>query len=608
MKRKATLLVWMLLLLLINAGATDYKILKMSCDSIKIGNRWCRKGSVFNDADNIRWPGGYHFLWAQNQSTQKTFYISSDAMNAKSTRTLKDYVLRLNKMSSRDGEIWQNLIGKNKENFTEKRIALVIGNSNYQNNTQLRNAINDAHAVSAELQQLGFDVYSLYDGTGEDMENAVELFRKKAVGNGYKMALFYYSGHGLQGDDGNNYLLPVDAKLNSKGDLSTCIDGRWLVSKLADANCANTIVVLDACRNEKLNWTRGLTDGLIPLAPPLGMLLAYSTQAGSVAQDMINDDLPYGPYANALVAALKKDKSSVDELFSEVKSQVIQSTSAIQVPTIFNNLLKTVYINGQNQYEVLTPEQARAEAKKAFDSRVQLAEQGDREAQYELGMAYEFGSQFCDTNRADAYKWYTKAANQGHTEAENKLGTYYFLDKNNLEEAVNWYELAAKGGNGNAQYNLGFIYLNATGSLSKPAEGLEWMRSAAESGVANAQYELGRCYYDGIDGLQIPYRTEAYRWFKAASEQDHLESHYYVGRCYFYGEGTDQNYSEAFKHYKIAADKGMTEAEYALALCYEKGYGVDPNKEAAIAWCKKAAAKGYDKAIRRLSILVPEGQ
>ena len=52
----------------------------------------------------------------------------------------------------------------------------------------------------------------------------------------------------------------------------------------------------------------------------------------------------------------------------------------------------------------------------------------------------------------------------------------------------------------------------------------------------------------------------------------------------------------------------MTEAEYALALCYEKGYGVDPNKETAIAWCKKAAAKGYDKAIRRLSILIPEGQ
>lgn len=607
MKQKLFLLSWILLLLL-NAKATDYRILKMSCDSLKIGNHWCRKGSTFSDADNIRWPGGYQFLWAKNETTQKTYYISSDAMNSKSSRTIKDYVLRLNKMSSRDGEIWQFLVGKNKNLYTEKRIALVIGNSNYLNNTQLRNAVNDAHAISAQLQQLGFDVYSLYDATGEDMSNAVEQFRKKAVSNGYKMALFYYSGHGLQGDDGNNYLLPVDVRLNSKGDLGTCLDGRWLISKLSDAECVNTIVVLDACRNEKLNWTRGLTDGLVPLAPPIGMLLAYSTQAGSVAQDMINDDVHYGPYANALVSALKKNETSVDELFADVKNQVIQSTAAVQVPTIFNNLLNTIYINGKNHYEELTPEQIRAEEEKAFANRVQLAEQGDRDAQYELGMAYEFGSSMCDTNLTEAFKWYTKAANQGHTEAENKLGTYYFLNENNLEEALHWYELAAKGGNGNAQYNLGFIYLNSSGDLYKPEEGLEWMRAAAESGVANAQYEAGRTYYDGLEGIQAPYRTEAFRWFKAASEQGHIEAQYYLGRCYFYGEGTEQNYTEAVKCYQAAANTGMTEAEYALCICYEKGYGVEMNKDTAISYCKKAAAKGYDKAIRRLNILVPNGQ
>ena len=589
-----------LILVLTNLRATEYKILKLSVDSLKIGPRYCKLGDTFKDNETIFWGKGYQYMWAQNLDNRKTYYFSHDAMQSKNTRTVKDYVLRLSKMSSKDGVAWQNLLGKNKENFSEKRIALVIGNSNYQNNTQLRNPINDAAAVSSELQNLGFDVMSLYDGTSEDMGSVVESFRRKAADGHYKIAFFYYSGHGLQ-DDGRNWLLPVDVVLNSPADLRrNCIEGQWLLSKLEETDCGNTIVVLDACRNEKLNWTRGMTEGLVSMEPYKGMLLAYSTRAGEMAQDLIDDKLSNGPYAMALVNSLKKQDLTLDELFNDVKSQVIKSTMSLQSPIHINGAVNSIYLNGKNAFMDSYDESQRAQSA-TLDDLLVMAQDGNKDAQYWLGMTYEFGLGGCKQNYKEAVRWYTFAAQRGHDEAENKLGSYYFWMKD-YPEALRWFKMAAQDGNTNAQYNLGKMYINSLYGVTDYKEGIKWLQTAADAGHSDAQFELGQCYYNGIGVVQ--YRTEAVKYFNLAAEQDHTEAQYYLGQCYFNGEGVQQDYGEAVRYFQMAAEDGSPDAQYFLCYCYEKGFGVEPNSETALEWCEKAAAQNHERAKARLHHLL----
>src|SRR3981189_3756607 len=101
----------------------------------------------------------------------------------------------------------------------EQRIALVIGNSNYQNAVQLPNPANDAKAVAQLLNTGGFEVISATDLSHNQMIQAIQDFSGKIAGRGPKpVAMVYYAGHGVQ-LAGENYLVPVDANISSEPDL-----------------------------------------------------------------------------------------------------------------------------------------------------------------------------------------------------------------------------------------------------------------------------------------------------------------------------------------------------------------------------------------------------
>jgi len=104
----------------------------------------------------------------------------------------------------------------------EQRIALVIGNSNYQNVAQLPNPANDAKAVAELLNTAGFEVISATDLNHNQMIEVMQDFSAKIAGRGANtVAMVYYAGHGVQ-LAGENYLVPVDARISSEPDL---IDG-----------------------------------------------------------------------------------------------------------------------------------------------------------------------------------------------------------------------------------------------------------------------------------------------------------------------------------------------------------------------------------------------
>src|SRR4030088_759546 len=132
----------------------------------------------------------------------------------------------------------------------EQRIALVIGNSNYQNVTQLPNPANDAKAIAEFLNTAGFEVISATDLSHNQMIQAIQDFSGKIAGRGPNtVAMVYYAGHGVQ-LAGENYLVPVDARISSEPDL---VNGSVRLGQgvgTVDAIPSRMrIVILDACRH-----------------------------------------------------------------------------------------------------------------------------------------------------------------------------------------------------------------------------------------------------------------------------------------------------------------------------------------------------------------------
>ena len=129
----------------------------------------------------------------------------------------------------------------------EQRLALLIGNSNYTHGGNLPNPVNDVRAMEKALETLGFTVMKYEDCSQKTMKKAMDEFGRKLKGK--DVGLFFYAGHGVQ-VRGNNYLLPVDAKLENANDAEyDCVRADRVLAKMEAAGSKTNIVILDACRD-----------------------------------------------------------------------------------------------------------------------------------------------------------------------------------------------------------------------------------------------------------------------------------------------------------------------------------------------------------------------
>ncbi len=215
-----------------------------------------------------------------------------------------------------------------------KRIALVIGNSNYQHQPKLVNPKNDATDFANKLETLGFDVMFSLDQTNKEMKALIRAFAEKA--SDYDVALFYYAGHGIStsSGDGDNYLIPIEADLHDETDLpDECTNAKTILEKLDKvAQCPMKIMILDACRDNPLaQKSRGIKNkgGLSTMKAPRGTIIAYSTSPGDVALDGKERN---SPYTSALLRTLDIPGLSINEFFPEVTSKVIEETGEKQIP------------------------------------------------------------------------------------------------------------------------------------------------------------------------------------------------------------------------------------------------------------------------------------
>ncbi len=229
-----------------------------------------------------------------------------------------------------------------------RRVALVIGNGAYTNAPALVNPRNDAEDMAAALKALGFEVIAGTDLDKRAMDRKILEFEKALAGA--EAGVFHYSGHGLQ-VAGVNYLVPVDASLESAAALRIEAVRLDFIQETMEQQTKTNILFLDACRNNPLarNLARALGTrsaevghGLAAVESGAGTLISFSTQPGNVALDGTERN---SPYSGPLVKALAVPGEDVLSMLTGVRNAVMASTGGKQVPWDNNALTAKFYFN-----------------------------------------------------------------------------------------------------------------------------------------------------------------------------------------------------------------------------------------------------------------------
>ena len=199
-----------------------------------------------------------------------------------------------------------------------------------------------------------------------------------------------------------------------------------------------------------------------------------------------------------------------------------------------------------------------------FSDTLKKAEQGNADAQVNLGMSYEKGEGVIRDFK-EALKWYRKAADQGNADGQYRVGVLYHVGlgaPKDKGEALKWYRKAADQGKAAAQTGLGISYLKGEGVPKDTAEALNWFRKAANQGDADAQVRLGITYLNG-DGVPKD-KGEALKWFRKASDQGNADGQLFAGLMYSTGDGVPRNYVKSYVWLSIAAANGSEKAQSTL--------------------------------------------
>ena len=262
------------------------------------------------------------------------------------------------------------------------RHALVIGNANYKVG-RLKNPVNDADDMAAQLSRLGFQTTKLTDANQQEMENAINAFGRKLQGGG--VGLFFFAGHGVQ-VGGFNYLIPVGANIDTEGDVKYfAVNANRVLSKMQDAGNPLNMVFLDACRNNPFSRRfRSALQGLAPMDAPRGSLVAYATAPGDVAADGGGRN---GVFTKNLLEQMARPGVEVGPMLRLVNAGVQRETGGEQTPFVVHSLTGNFYFNqsagatsGTGLSSADTPPPLPQEPSVSFDSFFQSSKK-EQEAQ-----------------------------------------------------------------------------------------------------------------------------------------------------------------------------------------------------------------------------------
>lgn len=238
--------------------------------------------------------------------------------------------------------------------LAEARYALIIGNGAYSSGPSLpplNNPVNDAKAVADVLKTLGFEVTLRTNVSKREFFEALQVFQKKLADQPGQTGLVFYSGHGLRGANGNNYLIPVDAKLEFQEQIEWHgIAVERILGDMEAARAKTSLLIIDACRDVFLkSRSKGSVEpGMQVAQAPEGTLIAFATSPNKRALDYLERGDRHSPYVAALLEELPKPGRKVEDVLKAVGALVAARTDRLgpdkkQVPSIQSSLFGDFY-------------------------------------------------------------------------------------------------------------------------------------------------------------------------------------------------------------------------------------------------------------------------
>lgn len=228
--------------------------------------------------------------------------------------------------------------------------------------------------------------------------------------------------------------------------------------------------------------------------------------------------------------------------------------------------------------------------------------------QYCLGLSHAFALNH-KKDRAEAAKWFRKAADQNHAAAAAVLGYLYERGdgvRADPAEAAQWYRKSADQKNSDGLFNLGRAYEHGIGLSRDMGQARTYYQKAAAAGSRDAQQALAGLgkgpepvtaaqtqFDEGVRLYKAKDFSGAAKVFQKLADQGNPKAQLQIGYQYEFGEGVRQSHEEAVRWYLKAADQGNATAQNNLGKMYEDGIGVKEDWAEAVRWYRKSAEQGY---------------
>lgn len=456
------------------------------------------------------------------------------------------------------------------------RIALVIGNANYEHTKTLPNPLNDANDVAALMGQLDFTVTRVLDGDFGKLRAAIRSFNAQA--DSAKIALIYYAGHGME-LGGENWLIPTDAQLKTDLDIANEAISLSALQQSVSRASELGLVILDSCRDNpfvkmsRTKLTRSVDRGLARIEPVANVLVAYAAKDGTTATD---GDGRNSPYTAALLRHLATPGLDVGFVFRKVRDDVMRMTGKRQQPFVYGSLSRNAIYLASPQPVAATVTTQPAPPPPAAVAKAEDSVWETIRASSDTKLFENFLAQFPNSHHAAEARGRLEAARSG---SECDRLTAQVLRG-----------ISASGGD--------------AGPIKRESQSA---KSACESAIARSP-DVVRYALQGARAAEAAGDyAGARRLYEKAAELGSGLAMVSLGVLYEAGRGGATNYAKARQKYQLAFALGEARAATRMAVLHELGRGVRKDRTEAARWYREGAKLGDPAAMQRLARLLETG-
>ena len=497
--------------------------------------------------------------------------------------------------------------------------ALLIGNASYLK-APLRNPVNDVTDMKSALQSSGFSVKVLNNAKKRELDRGIQDFISN-LGKG-TTALVFYSGHGAQ-VEGENFIIPVDFAGVDKIDLK--YDGysiNRLMEKLDNSGAGIKIVILDACRNNPFSDGKDGTSGLAAMQSSAGTFLAMATAPGKYASD--NPKERNGLYTKHLIQAIRAPGLEIDQIFSQVRTNVNNASSGRQQPWNSSSIVGKFYFSDavvssseSNRYNQASAASSGGN-QSAFSHYVQgneAFEAGDYQVAvqcYQAAIAKDASLKFALESKIELCKEkHATTESTRLTEERTLILLSEAMDKIKRNETVEA-ALLLKTIELSDPNNELFVVMNslvktrgllAMDTYRKLKKDKEYRKSllalmeATKRLNEEALFEYGSMLYRGDMPGIAKNEERAKQYVEMAAKFGHVKSRYVMGLF----ELQKGKFAEAKNHLNVSSTLGHAEAYNIMGMMYLQGLGVKVDKAYATLLFKEGAKRGSNQAKIKLA-------